>query len=206
VAIHVIEELLDALEDVGSEDVELDCEALEEIVMAVGRTVHVDQTKRTMKLCGTVGKKEVLILVDSGSVASFISPQLDECLQLVIVPCPATTFLAADGSPMECARQVKELMWEVQGHTFTSTVGILPLKCFDMIVGEDWLEDYSPMWIQWANKIMRFTHLGKRVELKGIKQQVSHCTAISAMGLQQLFNREAVQHCVQFKWDLVGSL
>jgi hypothetical protein len=53
---------------------------------------------------------------------------------------------------------------------------------------------------------MRFTHLGKRVELKGIKQQVSHCTAISTMGLQQLFNREAVQHCVQFKWDLVGSL
>jgi hypothetical protein len=99
---------LDALEDIGSEDVELDCEALEEIVMAVGRTVHVDQTKRTMKLCETIGK-EVLILVDSGSVASFISPQLDECLQLVIVPCPATTFLVADGSPMECARQVKEL-------------------------------------------------------------------------------------------------
>lgn len=36
VALHVIEELLDALEDEGLEDIEQDSEALEETVMAVG--------------------------------------------------------------------------------------------------------------------------------------------------------------------------
>jgi hypothetical protein len=110
VAIHVIEELLDAFEDIGIEDVEPDCEALEEIVMAVGHTSTSDHTKRrTMKLCGSIGKNEVLILVDSGSVASFISNQLAERLQLATVPCPPTNFVAADGSPMSCTRQVKNL-------------------------------------------------------------------------------------------------
>jgi hypothetical protein len=48
---------------------------------------------------------------------------------------------------------------------------------------------------------MKFTYQGKRIELHGVKQQVTQCSAISSSGLQGLFNREAVQHCVQFKWS-----
>jgi hypothetical protein len=202
VALHVIEELLDALEDAGTEEVEPDSEALEETVMAVGHTSPSDQSRRrTMKLCGTIGKHEVLILVDSGSVASFISNKLADHLHLPSVPCQQTNFVAADGSPMSCTRQVKDMQWSVQGHSFISTVGILPLKCFDMIVGEDWLEECSPMWVHWSNKIMKFTYQGQRIELHGVSNVVAQCSAISAIGLQGLLSREAVHHCLQFKWE-----
>lgn len=40
-----------------------------------------------MRLCGNIGKHEVLILVDSGSVASFISDKLADNLQLPYVQC-----------------------------------------------------------------------------------------------------------------------
>lgn len=201
VALHVIEELLDALEETDVDNVELDSEALEESVMVVGNSSLSDPSKRkTMKLCGSIGKNEVLILVDSGSVASFISTQLAERLQLPTVPCQQTNFIAADGSPMSCNKQVPNMQWNVQGNTFNSTVGILPLKCFDMIVGEDWLEDCSPMWIHWSKKIMRFTYLGKRIELHGVRQRAPQCASISAKGLQRLLKREAIQHCVQVKW------
>jgi hypothetical protein len=70
-----------------------------------------------------------------------------------------------------------------------------------MIVGEDWLEECSPMWVHWANKVMRFTYLRKRIELQCVRQQVSQCPVITAIGLQGLLSREAIQHCVQFKWD-----
>jgi hypothetical protein len=39
-----------------------------------------------------------------------------------------------------------------------------------MILGEDWLEACSPMWIHWVKKQMRFTHKGKRIMLKGIQK------------------------------------
>jgi len=78
---------------------------------------------------------------------------------------------------MICSQQVKNLQWIVQGHSFISTAGVLPLKCFDMILG-DWLESCSPMWIHWSNKIMKFTYQGKRIELHGVKQH-TQCTAIS---------------------------
>jgi len=182
--------------------VEVDSEALEEAVMAVGNDSLPDQSKRrTMKLYGNIGNNEILILVDSGSVASFVSSKLAAQLQLPSVPCQQTNFIAADGSPMSCTRQVQNIQWSVQGHTFTSTVGILPLKCFDMIIGEDWLEECSPMWVHWSKKIMKFTYQGKRIELQGVKQHIAQCTAISFIGLQGLFIREAVQHCVQFRWS-----
>lgn len=74
VPLHVIEELLDALETKGVDDSKPNSKILEETIMAVGHASLPDQTKRrTMKMCGQIGGKEVLILVDSGSVASFIS-------------------------------------------------------------------------------------------------------------------------------------
>lgn len=69
----------------------------------------------------------------------------------------------------------------VQGHSFISTAGVLPLKCFDMILGEDWLESCSPMWIHWAKKFMRFTHYGKRIQLQGLQQDLNQYASISVL-------------------------
>jgi hypothetical protein len=43
--------------------------------------------------------------------------------------------------------------WSVQGLQFTSTLKIFPLTTFDMILGMDWLEQYSPMKIHWLEKM-----------------------------------------------------
>ena len=52
-----------------------------------------------------------------------------------------------------------------------------------------------------TGKIMRFTYEGRRIELHGVKQQISQCPAITFVALQGLFSGEAVQHYVQFKWE-----
>lgn len=147
VSLHVIEEFLDALEHTtncnpGPSDDEVDTN----VVMVVGDTTpQVCPKRRTMRLHGTIDIQEVLILVDSGSVGSFISENLAAQLQYPLQDCAAAHFVAADGSPMTCTRRVLNLQWASQIHTFLTDVGILPLKCYDMIVGKDWLEDSSPM-------------------------------------------------------------
>lgn len=79
VPLHVIEELWDALE---MAEQELDSEEnpeTEDSVMAVGDSqASGGIRRRTMRLCGHIGNFQALILVDSGSVGSFISPQLAE--------------------------------------------------------------------------------------------------------------------------------
>ena len=197
-----MEELFDALEFSESEsgnDQKTEEESPDTIHALQSDPSVKTSKRRTMKILGKVGKQQVLILVDSGSIGTFVSEELVKRLKLATTPCTESTFKSADGGLMVCLAQVPELVWYAQGQTFSSTAKVLPLKCFDMIVGEDWLEDCSPMWIHWSNKIMKFTYQGKRIELHGVKQH-TQCTAISYNCLQNWISREAVQHCIQFKW------
>lgn len=101
----MLEELLDALEDDGNET---DCpkeELVEDVVLAVGQTPSDDVIRRkTMKQCGKIAKLEVLILVDSRSVGTFISEQLASKLQLQAIDCGPVHFVAANGGPMVCSQ------------------------------------------------------------------------------------------------------
>lgn len=66
-----------------------------------------------------------------------------------------------------------------------------------MILGEDWLEEVSPMWVDRKAKVMRFTYQGQRIELRGLGDDISQCTEISALKLQGLFRHHAVVNCIQ---------
>jgi hypothetical protein len=161
--------------------------------------------RRTLKLHEKVGKIVVLILVDSESVGTFISEALAQRLQLPIISCPSAQYVAADGSPMLCNQKIVDLQWSAQGYTFTSTMGILPLRCFDMILGQDWLEECSPMLVHWTKKLMKFTRDGTRIHLQGVIGDVSKCQSISKkglkglIGLKGLMRRQAISHCVHLR-------
>lgn len=102
-----------------------------------------------------------MILVDYGSVGTFIRDQIITNCKLTTQGCEQMTFSIADGSPMQSDTDVPNLTWLIQGHTFSYNARVLPLKCYDLILGADWLEDHSPTWIHWQKKIMKFPHNGQ---------------------------------------------
>lgn len=198
VSIHVIEELLDALE--STEDNTMTSEEDEPIksVMPVNSATAPSSVKRrTMRLYVKVGNQDVLILVDSGSVATFVSANLAEQLQCAPQDCAPAQHVAADGSQMVCIKMFPNLQWAVQGHTFTSSAGILPLKCYDMIYVRIGWKSLVQCGSIGGKKHMKFTHKGKRITLKGIPSEITKCTAISAGKLKGLLRRGVVAHCIQ---------
>lgn len=68
---------------------------------------------------------------------------------------------------------------------------------YDIILGMDWLSEFSPMWIDWRKKIIRFRYGMKRITLKGIKDNMKQCDQISAVELQQQIKQRAVAQLVQ---------
>jgi hypothetical protein len=78
------------------------------------------------------------------------------------------TVKVADGATMQCTHEIANCSWSVQGHLFTNTFKILPLSCYDAILGMEWLETFSPMQMEWKQKWLSFTHQGRTVKLKGI--------------------------------------
>lgn len=153
--------------------------------------------RRTMRLQGMIGKRTVLILIDSGANCSFVDADLATELQLPTWTIPAASFVIAGGDVLTGSSMVPQLTWWTQGHTFCQDMKVLPLGCYDLIVGADWLEGHSPMWVHWRRKWMRFTHEGRRITLKGIRTTPSKCKQVSIGKMRGLLHRGAVPHAVQ---------
>lgn len=67
----------------------------------------------------------------------------------------------------------------ISNYLLQTTFKILPLKCYDAILGMNWLEKFSPMEIQWAHKWLSFWHEGSKVKLQGLQNSCNQCLSIS---------------------------
>lgn len=123
---------------------------------------------RTMQLKGSLSGQDILILVDSGSSHSFLSSSFAADMpSLQKLPSPMTVRMA-DGGSIVCSAELQCAERSVQGHSFHSTLRILQLGSYDMIVGMDWLEAFSPMKVDWRNKWMKIPYGHGHIVLRGL--------------------------------------
>lgn len=150
-------------------------------------------TAQTMRLHGVIQGFEFLMLVDSGSSCSFISTvvvaQLSDVLQLPV----SLQVKVANGSILQCQTELPSVHWAVQGHQFCSSLKLLPLSNYDVILGMDWLEQNSPMDIDWLNKSLSFHHDDHFITLSGVVPSVPQAEALSCQELQLLHTQGSVE-------------
>ena len=111
-----------------------------------------------MQFKGSLLGREIIILVDSGSSHSFLSSRLATGLPNLKPLLKPMTVRVADGGSILCSAELRCAEWTVQGHSFHSTLRILQLGSYDMIVGMDWLEAFSPMRVDWQHKWMNIPY------------------------------------------------
>lgn len=92
---------------------------------------------------GWVQGQEVLMLVDSGTSASFVSHQLASKLQGVQMMSKLVRVSVANGFELQCTQEILGCSWYTQGHVFSTNFIILPLGPYNVILGMDWLEYHS---------------------------------------------------------------
>jgi hypothetical protein len=128
---------------------------------------------RTMRLNGSVMGIPALILVDSGSTHSFIRQAFASSLPCTSSELAHVKVQVANGEVLHCSSIFKQLSWSVDGLTFATDMKVLNISHFDIILGMDWLEAYSPMQVQWKNKWLVIPYQGSTVILQGISPTIS---------------------------------
>lgn len=134
---------------------------------------------KTLKLNCHISKIPAIVLVDLGSSHSFISEQFATQLSNWKRLEKPIQVKVADVGVLLCTHEVPGCDWLVQGVQFQSAFKILPLKCYDAILGMDWLEKFSPMEVQWAEKWISFWYKKQKVKLQGLKASVNQCLPLS---------------------------
>lgn len=150
IQLHVVEELLEFLGPealgLGEEQVSSDSETLCAISLQAltDRVVEDENVPSVLQIKGWFAGQEVLLLVDSGSTASFMNTRLQHlCSEVAVLKRPVRVKVA-DARELACTAEVRNCQWETQGHIFTTTFKMLQLGAFDIILGQDWLYAHSP--------------------------------------------------------------
>ena len=120
-------------------------------------------------------------------------------LQIPTQPMPNASYVIAGGDTLTSSTMAPKLTWWAQGHTFVQDMKVLPLGCYDLIVGVDWLEEHNPMWVHWHKKWMKFTHDWCRITLRGVRDKPVKCKQVTPRKLKGLLPRGAIQHGVQIQ-------
>jgi transposase InsO family protein len=143
--------------------------------------------RRTIQFHGLMQHEHLLVLVDSGSTHSFLSAacvsRLPSSVSLVPVQ---MTVRVANGEGMHCTAAVSQAVWTMQGCEFVQDLKVLPLQFYDLILGMDWLESFSPMKVDWKHKWMVVPYKGGSAILQGIcpgesDELLIHITAAPAV-------------------------
>lgn len=98
-----------------------------------------------------------------------------------------------DSLTCTCTAEVKAFEWWIQGNTFQMDAKIIDIGAYELVLGMDWLEMFSPMTCDWSAKWLEFTHHGFVIRLQGMLS--AHCQELQEVSIEQLL-----------KWDRGNDL
>jgi hypothetical protein len=161
------------------------------------------ESSKTMQLVGSVQGKETLILIDSRSSRTFISTKLAASLSGVKQLDVPVNVPVATGGNMQCSTYIPGAALSIQGCSFRMDMKVLPLSHYDIIVGMDWLESFSPMKVHWRQKWMLIPYLGTHSLLQGLGPEIPEGSVVEVSAILAT-DKELLQ--VEMPPDLVELL
>ncbi|KAJ0491928.1 putative nucleotidyltransferase, Ribonuclease H [Helianthus annuus] len=131
----------------------------------------------TMRVVGTIGTRQIQILIDSGSTHNFVNSKLALRMNCFTKGVPEMKVLVANGKELDCNQLCPDFQWLMQGVWFKTDVLLLPLENYDMVLGIQWLQSLDDIVWNFKNLTMQFKVGNKVVELKGVsKNNISLCS------------------------------
>jgi hypothetical protein len=126
------------------------------------QVVYGQSSKNTFTLLVTIGGKQGIALLDTGSTHTFMDLKFSTKIQCSTVHTSLETVLVAGGGALQTGAQVQAMDYVIQGHTFNNPFKILSLKGYDLVLGGDWMLRHSPV---------KFDYLSRQVKIRCNGQQ-----------------------------------
>ena len=168
VGLHVLDELYALFSEEPVDDLTTDGNEgpePEEICCCLSSDTIAQPGVKTLQFQGMFQQQPVLILLDSGSSTSFISQHLLSQLSVNPVQCHSLAVKVANGEMVLCSAQLPAAVWSIQQYQFTHDFKVLPITHYDIILGMDWLQLFSPMKVDWLHRWLVIPYKGTTVRL-----------------------------------------
>ncbi|CAN6166876.1 unnamed protein product [Urochloa humidicola] len=169
IQLHVVQELLEVFQE--SDEIASEAEPItadSQLFLTLSQAAVTSKpSSRSMCMLGSIQGIPLRILVDSGSSHTFISTILSSQLSGVVQLPTQLNVQVADGKSVPCTSHMPAAVWSMNGLEFTGDLKLLNLGAYDMILGLDWLELFSPMKVHWKHRWMAIPYNGTTTMLYG---------------------------------------
>ncbi|XP_075112396.1 uncharacterized protein LOC142182219 [Nicotiana tabacum] len=136
--------------------------------LSINVTLGMTTSPSTIKIHGTVKKLSMLILVYSGSTHSFISPRVAKSMTRMVYPsAQPLRVVMANGQQMFSEEWCPKFKWTMQGEEFDFPIRVLHLGGYDMVLGMNWLDKFTPVILNTRPFSVTFLKKGRIITLKG---------------------------------------
>ena len=160
---------------------------------------------QTIRLRGSIGKKKLCILIDTGSTHNFISSAMAIKLGCILEIIPELKVSAANGEELTCKEICKGFTWSMQGQSFVTDVLSLPLGNYDLVLGIQWLVELGNIIWNFKELQMRFKMNGRECILQGNKGSRHSVLTISGQKMDKMLNKGLQLSMLQCYEVQVGS-
>lgn len=122
---------------------------------------------RTMKMVGTIGGREVVVMIDPGATHNFILTTTVATLQLPTTSTAQFGVSLGTGVAVQSHGVCKGVKVLLQGVMVVEDFLTLELGHSDLILGVQWLEKLGSVTTNWKTQVMRFRVQGEPITLHG---------------------------------------
>lgn len=129
----------------------------------------------TFSMIILINGKRAVGLVDSGSTTStFMDQEYAIRNQCPLVNTESKKVVVAGGGELISEVQVPALSYQIQGENFTNKFNLIPLKGYDVILGADWIYNYSPITLDLKKRELGITKGEKTIMIQDFTKLGKH--------------------------------
>lgn len=130
-------------------------------------TLQGQASGKVLKVKGLVGKRALVVFIDSGSTHSFLNEETTTALQCPLQETTPLSVLIANGSRMVSQSKCVGFRWMMNGHEFSADLRILRLGGCHVVLGVDWMRTISPLVFDFNTLEVTFDRGGQKITLVG---------------------------------------
>ncbi|XP_028237026.1 uncharacterized protein LOC114416364 [Glycine soja] len=121
----------------------------------------------TIRFIGAISGHPLLLLVDGGSTHNFVQQQLVTQLGLSCRTTSPLRVMVGNGQYLECHSICDTIFVQIQNHSFTVDLHVLPISGANVVLGVQWLKSLGPVLTDYSTLSMQFIHNDQLITLQG---------------------------------------
>ncbi|XP_013601204.1 PREDICTED: uncharacterized protein LOC106308604 [Brassica oleracea var. oleracea] len=154
-------------------------------------------SKKTMKMEGVLGNREVVVFIDSGATCNFIATRLVEEMRLPVVETVGFGVAVGNGEVINGSGKCEYVEVEIQGIKIKEEFLKFELGTVDLVLGYSWLAKLGETRINWGLHILRFQSGEKWVSICSNPELLTAQVSLNSM--EKLCDKEDVVYLLELQ-------